>query len=276
MKSRLFFLSLLAIIVLFGMVIPNGIRAAAANNAWSVLFINQTYQNDDIDPRAFSPPEAHKHAGLLLANLALKKGDIEYAEKFLFPLLDSSDQLVLEKQAQIVFLKGNYQEAVKIWRILGRWFTLEQASRVISSEGEIDDLIFVYQNAYELFPERYARQLVRATLRKADQLFNDRQYDQAILTYQRIINQFPEERGAFSGLAQAYFSDNQYHLAHQTIQQGWELNSGEIKYYLDAAHLYEQMGFPDEALQAYIAALKIDPDSGLARQGIDRLEGADE
>jgi hypothetical protein len=276
MYFRILIFSLLVIIVIFGMIMPNGIRATVANNIWSISFVKQAYQNKEIDPMAFAPPADHRHAGLLLANLALDKGNIEQAKNYLGPLLNSSDKLVLEKYAQLVFLKGEYQEAITIWRKLGKWFTLEQASRVISSEGDIEDLIFAYQSAYELFPERYSTQLVRAKLRKADQLLNDFHYDQAILTYQEIINQFPEEGAAFSGLAQAYFSNNQNNLAHQTIQQGWDLNSGEIKYFLNAAELFEQMGLPEEALQAYMAALEIDPDSNLAHQGIENLQSADE
>lgn len=276
MKFRLILISLLVIIIIFGMIIPNGIRAAIANNIWSVLFIRQTYQNADIDPQTFSPPETHKHAGLLLSNLALNKGDIELAENFLVPLLNSSDELVLEKYAQLAFLKGEYQEAIIIWKNMGRWFTLEQASRVISNEGDIDDLILVYQSAYELFPERYSRQLVRAKLRKADDLLNDHQYVQAIVAYQEIISQFPEEGSAYTGLAQVYLSDNQINLAHLTIQQGWDLHNRDIKYFLNAGQLYEQMGLPEEALRAYNAALEIDPDSSLARQGLENLLGADE
>ena len=276
MKFRLLLISLLVIIVIFGMIMPNGIRAAIANNIWSVSFIKQTYQNTDIDPLAFSPPETHKHAGLLLSNLALNKGDIEQAVNFLAPLLSSADRLVLDKYAQLIFLKGEYQEAVMFWRKLGRWFTLEQASRVISSEGDIDDLILVYESAYELFPERYARQLVRAKLRKADHLLNDHQYDQAILTYQEIISQFPDEGGAYNGLAQVYLSDNQIDLAHLTIQQGWDFYNRDIKHYLNAAQLYEQMGRPEEALRAYRDALEIDPDSTLASQGLENLVGANE
>ena len=211
-----------------------------------------------------------------MANLALTQGDIEQAGKILAPLLSSADRLVLDKYAQLVFLMGEYQEAVIIWRKLGRWFTLEQASRVISSEGDIDDLILVYQSAYELFPERYARQLVRVKLRKAYHLLNDHQYAQAILTYQEIISQFPEEGDAFSGLAQAYFSDNQYNLAHLTIQRGWDLYNRDIKHYLNAAQLYEQMGLPEEALRAYKAAVEIDPNSTLARQGLENLVDANE
>ena len=276
MKFRLLLISLLTILVIIGMIMPTGICAGIANNFWSVSFIKQAYQNKNIDPQVFSPPETHRHAGLLMSNLALHQGNHEQAEIFLTPHLNSADDLVLDKYAQLVFLKGDYQDAIMIWKNLGKWYTLEQASRVISREGDIDDLILVYQSAYELFPERYARQLLRAKLRKADHLVNDHHFDQAILTYQEIISQFPEEGSAYSGLAQAYFANNQNTFAHQTIQRGWDLNGGDIEYFLYAAQIYEQMAFTDEALKAYQTALAIDPGSTLARQGIENLVGADE
>ncbi len=196
------FLLLVAIIIL-GLIYPNSVRAAIANNIWSVRFIKGAYAQGGVDPRAFSPPATHKHAGMLLANQALKLDDVGLALDYMAPLRNSADSLVRHTIANLHFLQGEVAPAVEIWKSLGEWHTLEQAYRQL--EG--DEQILALQAAYELFPERYARPLVSALLTKANQLLEEDQIDQAILVYQRVLSINPGQQEALAAMENLADSD---------------------------------------------------------------------
>ena len=183
-------------IILFGLFLPNGIRAAVFNNLWSVRFIKGAYAQGGVDPRAFSPPATHKHAGMLLANQALKQGDVPMAVEYMAPLLGASEPLVRHTIANLYFLQGQVAPAVDIWKDIGRFHTLEQAYRQL--EG--DDQILALQAAYDLFPERYARPLVSVLLTRADQLSKGGQTEEAIIIYQRILSINPGQQEAQTAL----------------------------------------------------------------------------
>jgi len=196
MKPTPIILLTIIAIILFGLLLPDGIRAAVANNLWSVRFIKGAYAQDGVDPRTFSPPATHKHAGMLLANQALKQNDVPLAVEYMVPLRGASEPLVRHTIANLYFLQGQVAPAVDIWKDIGKFHTLEQAYRQL--EG--DDQILALQAAYELFPQRYARPLVSALLTKAHQLSEEGQTEQAIIIYQQILKINPEQQEARTAL----------------------------------------------------------------------------
>lgn len=271
-KFRIALLILLATIVIIGLIDSNGIRAAVANNAWSVSFIQYGANNPNIDLQAFSPPTTHVHAGLLLAHQALKQARVDLAAAYLMPLERSSESLVLDTIAKTYFRQGEYAKAIEIWKKMGEWFTLEQSYRVL--EG--DNHILALESAYELFPERYARSLINAKLTKADKLLEEAKYALAISNYVEIIDQFPDNGRPYDGLAQAYWRNNQPEQAIQAIKAGWLLNEGDIQFMISAAKIYEESGLTDQALFAFQQALQMAPNNSEAQQGVQRLSGGDE
>jgi tetratricopeptide (TPR) repeat protein len=272
LKPQTFLFIILIIVVLAGLILPNGIRGAVANNIWSVRFVKQAYVEDDLDPARFSPAESHKHAGLLLANQALKRRDVEGALYYMAPMRGSAEPLVRHTIANLHFLQGEVAPAVEIWKDLGKFHTLEQAYRQL--EG--DDKIMALRAAFSLRPDIYAKSLVNALLSKANILLDEGNYQDAVTIYQQVIEQFPETINAYLYLARAYNLNGQQDLALKSIQEGWELAGQDISYYLATARIFEEMTIPDLALYAYQAALAIDPESEAALQGIQNLQGVDE
>ena len=271
-KPRHLILIFAAVILAWGLLEPTALRAAVANNLWSLRFIRQAYPDRLPTAELAPPPATHLRAGMLLAHQALKAEDLNLAVTYLAPLYTSSDRLVIDTYADVLFLQGNIPEAVEIWKELGKWFTLEQAYRVL--EG--DDLILALEAAYELRPETYARSLINAKLTRAKTLLEEAQYPQAVAAYQEVITRFPSDGKAYSGLAQAYWQNGQQEQALAAIEEGWELNAENARYFIDAARLYEEMGLADRALDAYRVALTIEPGNTAALEGIERLSAPDD
>ncbi len=274
MPQKLIRYILLAIFVsftIFGFIHPEGIPAAVKNNAWSLSFIKKNQEGSAFLIDTNSPPPTHLHSGLLLAHQALKQDETDVALASLAPLIAPKDRLALETFADILFLQKDYANAINLWGYLGHWFTLEQASRVLTAEGDVDSLILAHRSAYELFPERYGIHLLRSMRTKANQLINQDQVKDAIAVYQEMLTYFPTEASIYIDLAWTYVMNEQPDLADHTLAQGLVYYPEDAEYYNEAADIYLQIEQPEKALEAYQRALEIDPNSSTARQGIEFL-----
>ena len=274
MPQKLIRYLILAIFVsfaIFGFIHPEGIRAATINNIWSLSFIKENQAGSITAINNNPPPTTHLHAGLLLAHQALKQDDTNLALTYLAPLIAPKDRLALETFADILFLQKDYANAINIWKYLGYWFTLEQASRILSAEGDIDNLILANRGAYELFPERYGIHLLRSMRTKANEYYENEQYAKAIEIYQEMLTYFPEEASIYIDLAWTYISNDQHDLADQAISQAMAYFPDEAEYFIETAQIYQQIEQPEKAKLSYQRALEIDPNSSAALQGIESL-----
>lgn len=275
-KFRLFLLFILIAIVIMGFLDPHGIRAAVANNLWSVSFLRDDAKTENLKSQQLAPPSDHRHAGLLLANQALKADLLLEASKQIDAPVRFPDRLHLRTRANIFYLEEHYEDAILIWKDLGLWSTLQYAAADLSKNEKFDEAILASQSGYELFPERSVGNLINTMMVKANFLYGQNQFTEAISAYQAILAQFPDSGRPYEGLAKAYWGNHQPALAIQTLEHGWNLNTGNIHFFNTAASIYELNGMITEALRAYQAALDIDPDNETALRGIERLSGTDE
>ena len=74
----IFYLVILGLSI-WGMINPEGIRAAAANNKWSLDFVDRFYDENSTWQALPKPPSSHPHAKLLLAREAIDSGDDDLA-----------------------------------------------------------------------------------------------------------------------------------------------------------------------------------------------------
>ena len=262
---------LLVAILLLGLILPNGIRAAIANNFWSVSFI-KTYLAEDLTPQQLSiAPKTHPHARLLQARVAMENGDHQTALQLLEPFSPTSDPAILETQAELLFIIERYPEALEIWENMGRYNKIEHAASELRGKGEVDVAILALQKAYGIRPYVYERSLINALLSKADTLRDEEQFEEAIILYQSIIDQFPEDVGAYSGLAWAYWLQGQSELAVGTMNKAMSLPSTNYRFFMSAGSLFEQSGNLEQALTAYRKALSLSPNSQDPLNAIERL-----
>ena len=258
---------ILLILIAIGIILPTGLRAAIANNLWSIQFVRANVGQSAPAPQISDPPATHQHAGLLLAIQALKADQPDLAASYIQTLSPTPDRLTRKTLADVRFLQGDVPEAISIWQDLGLWFSLEQAYRLL--EG--DDLILALEAATDLFPERYARSLINAKLGIANQLRSEGQPQKAIILYQELIDQFPEQGQPYFGIAQAYQQTDQIQQALDAIKAGWFQNAQNKNFYLLAGQLFQQQGTTEQALQAYQQVLLIDPVNAEALEAIQRL-----
>ena len=301
MKPHIFFITLLIVIITFGLIIPNGLRAAAANNVWSIAFIQQAFpppgESHQFDP----PPSTHKNAGTLLARQALAQDDLKLAETFLAPQVAASNWLALDLHAAVRFRQGDYRTAITTWKALQRDVTLEKAARSLPGDVADDILLFAYQSLYELNPEKYAVNL-------ANVLFNQQQASAAVDILQQSIQDYPQSKfrvhwfrylgdfhrsqqdfdaaeaayqqatladptdhRSWRNLGLMYHQNQAYQQAAASFEELIKLNPEIDFYHMLLGESYEKNGQIDQALTAFQSALKLNPENSRALNAIERL-----
>ncbi len=96
-------------------------------------------------------------------------------------------------------------------------------------------------------------------------------YPEVIILLNDLLVVSPGDGRPYAILAQAYYETGQFRQALETLQAGWDLNEGNLDFYLTAGKLYEGMNLPDQALAAYQSALALDAQSSPALEGVERL-----
>lgn len=179
-----FFYLSLAILSIAGLIIPDGIRGAVANNIWSIKFMNAYFSDKSsllaIDP----PPDSHKHGLMFLAREALKDGDSTKALGYISPLAGSSDRLVQDSYANILFANQDYEKAIAVWTGAGNTLALGNAVLGLEKNGELELAERTMFQLFESDPERYTRGLARRLIVK-------KQYDTAIVILEESIEDYP-------------------------------------------------------------------------------------
>lgn len=269
-NSRHIIIYLIAL-VLLGLILPNGIRAAVANNVWSVSFV-KAYIAEALTSRQLETAlKTHPHAKLLQARVAMENGDYQSARQLLEPFSPTSDPALLETRAELLFTLERYPEALEIWESMGLFNKIEHAASALRNKGEVGMAILALQKAYGIRPHVYERSLINALLGKADNLRNEDQFVEAIILYQSIIDQFPDDVGAYSGLAWSYWFQGQSDLAVSIMDKAMSLPSQNYRFLMSAGSLFEQSGNTEEALAAYRKALSLSPNSQDPINAIERL-----
>lgn len=275
-KFRIFLLIFLLIILIVGFFVPNGIRTAVSNNIWSISFLKADGKSENLDNQRTDIPPGHRHAGVLLANQALREDLTSLDAAFMESLAMIPDRLNLRTRANLLFLQQDHENAIFIWKDLGMWSTLQYTASTLLKEERFDMAIFASRSGYELYPNRSVSNYKNTMMAKANFLLEQGQISEAISEYKTIIVRFPGEGSPYEALARAYWHNQQPDLALFTLEQGWEPNTGNVRFFITAASIYGQNGMTADALRAYQSALLIDPDNSTALTGIERLTGADE
>jgi tetratricopeptide (TPR) repeat protein len=302
MKPNLFLISILVIIITFGLIMPNGIRAAVANNLWSVKAVKDFFNDNDLDLAPANPPVTHQHVPVILARQALAQGNTAEALSILSSQADSKDAIAMDLQAGLQYLQKDYYAAIQTWAVLGDTLSLEGAAYEIQSQGQTDLLIMSYQSLYDIDQEKYVSGLALYLSRAG-------QDQEAITLLEGAIDTFP--RSEFRGnwhryLGEIYVKLQNYQAAELTLQRGLLVDPGNARIgwnyhllcsklqgeiddaagcyqrllafkpqdpdiYVAAGLIFEKANLDQQAFDAYLRALELDPDHQGALQGSQRL-----
>lgn len=290
MKPRIFFFTILTIILAIGFFDPNGIRAAVANNAWSIKFIRQVYDGTPPDQMA-SPPSTHLHAGMLLAQQALTQDDLALASAYITPVDKTADRLVLDTYAQILYLEEDYQGAIEAWKNAGNARSLRQAGTELIKMGNPELGFLGWQAAYDVDPVQYTITYAHALKSQGDYHAAIALIKQSVQDYpgsNRVplwyktmgdlyqdVENYPEAAQGHFELAEVYWENDQSEQADQAIAQAIQLDPDNLNYHLLAGQIFEKSGSLEKALHAYETVLRIDPNQNQALEAIERLSASE-
>ena len=285
---------ILLILILFGLIIPSGLRAAIANNLWSIRFVH--------GQASLPAPKHHPHADLFLARQAYAQGDLDQAIQRITPLVEASDPIAQHTYAGFLYFQGNYEEAFNIWGTISSELTLEQALRVAQGNGQQDITYLASQNLYRINPDKFATNYVNALTAngenqkgleildqsleqypnsryrsiwwryKADIYKSQGDYTEAEAAYRRALLINPHEMKALRDLGLMYRSQlNDMDQAIATFKEYIATDPQDIYGYLLLAQTYEQAGQIENARQTYQEILNFDPANATAQAALTRL-----
>lgn len=245
-------LAILAIL-LVAFLLPNGLRAALANNLWSLKFL-QGYQ--DPSSQLPVPPQTHTHAGLLLARRSLNQVDPDSALAYLLPQVNAADPYALDTYAEVLYLKGELEQACQIWADLGREQTLEQVLRQSQSNQDPQAYFHAARGLYHLNPEKFTPNLAAAYR-------NLSQNDQALALLNHSIQTYPASKDQslwYRYLGDTYSQSQQYTEAESAYQQGLTKEPVDTKIYRNLGLLYRgQLNEPAKALECFLQMIELSP-----------------
>ncbi|HET6461840.1 MAG TPA: tetratricopeptide repeat protein [Syntrophales bacterium] len=106
----------------------------------------------------------------------------------------------------------------------------------------------------------------------AEYYTDDRQYDNAIKTYKKMIVMNPKKGTAYSGLGYVYGLKNDIDKEIEYYRISLKYDAEDDDVYLGLGKAYEKKGMYQDALKAYINAYELNPDSALAAKKIPALK----
>jgi len=253
-KITVIIFSLLIIIFIFGLILPNGIRAAVANNIWSIAYVKNQY-NENTPAQVNPPPTTHKHGGMLLAHQALKEENPELAWDSIRLLSESPDDLVLNTYAQFLYLREDYEEALETWEAAGNSRSLHLAAYELDDKGR-EDLVFqAKQSAYEVDPVEYVHSYAYA-------LFDRGEVDAAISLLNQTLENYPgsiQRPIWYKYLGQIYQHQGNYPQAVSAYQQALQLSPDKWEVWQTLGDLYRQLDEFQKAIACYERVIDINP-----------------
>ena len=229
---------LVILLVILALILPGGIRAAVANNLWSISFVKGHISERLTSQQLLASPDTHAHAGILQVRLAMANGDNQQALRLLENVTSTNDPVFLETYAELLFLMQQYHDALEIWKNLGRYNKIEHAGRWLNSNDDVDMEIIAWRKAFEIRPDIYTRILIYAELSKANNLRDSGDFSEAIPQYLSVIDEFPNDVGAYSKMARAYWQQDQADIALSTISDAMTIPSSSYRYYMCAGIIY--------------------------------------
>ena len=231
MKKKLIpFYVLLIGLITWGIINPIGIRAAAANNKWSLDFVAHYYDENSTWQDLLNPPLSHPHAKLLLAREAMESGDDNLALEYITPIVGPDNPMATNSYAEIKYRQGNYTEAINAWKTAGNTEALHQITMELRDQGLLDAALFASQTRYLL-----DRETTAATLAHIYALRNE--YSSAIELLELSMHEFP----------------------NSSSYQEWQAMNSGIR--LSEANSYAGQGLISEAKLAYQASVTVYPNN---------------
>jgi len=300
MKKKLIpFYVLLIGLITWGIINPIGIRAAAANNKWSLDFVAHYYDENSTWQDLLNPPLSHPHAKLLLAREAMESGDDNLALEYITPIVGPDNPMATNSYAEIKYRQGNYTEAINAWKLADNSGALNQISFELRDKGLLDAALFASQAGYSLdretttailaniyilrnefsaaielldqsmqeFPDsiNYRRWLgMKSSIRltEANTYAKQGMISEAILAFQESVSVDPNNWGAWKNFGWFYYNSlNDISTAIKCFQGEVNANPEIGEGQFDLARMYAYQEDIESAIYWFEEAIEIKPDN---------------
>lgn len=264
--SRWVYYLVLVGVIAWGLISPAGIRGAWANNDWSTRFVTAYF----VDPSRYAQlppaPRTHAHADIFLIKQALQRGDSDAALRYISPLLEGRDPVLLSIYAQILYQQEKYLPAFAVWEELGDEASLWRAAGEMREIGREDLRLAAAKSLFTIDPDLHAG-FYAGTLREA------KEDSQAIAVLNNVLVDFPqsEQRQQWQKmLSDAYSARGEYYLNQKQWDQAEEFLNLAIQAreenwiawkYLGWVHYYRD-GDVEKAIANFLKVIELVPESG--------------
>lgn len=113
---------------------------------------------------------------------------------------------------------------------------------------------------------------VPALLSLGDVFYKDGQIEEAIISWQKVVDELPEFAFlTFARLEKAYFDKGKFGEVEKIYEALWERDPRNLRVLSALARIYEKKGDGQAAVEAFNKILDVDPSSAFARAGLMRL-----
>lgn len=184
---RIFSILTILGLLLWGIINPNGFRAAIANNRWSLEFADYFYAARSDSLLSQNPPSSHPHAKLLLAREAIDSGNDQLALAYITPLIGPDNPLITNSYAEIMYRQENYIEAIRAWEMAGNLTALHNTTYELREKKLLDAALLAAQSRYNLERETSTSSL--ATI-----LSDQKNFNSAIELLDQSMTEFPDSK----------------------------------------------------------------------------------
>lgn len=228
-------------------------------------------------PAAPADPEAAERraagADFSKAELAIKQGRIDEAERLLIKTVQQSPTLVLPRLrlAEVYTRKQQTAKAAAIYEELAAQTAspvyVRRAAENLSWSGRHEESVKLYDRYIAAVPSDRAARLARANV-----LLWNKQAERAIPAFRELLALGAGDVQARSGLAHALLWSKQFPEALKEFETLQTQKPGDAQFVLGTAQALEQMGKPTAAEAQYLAILERDPHNQAAAEGRDRVK----
>jgi pentatricopeptide repeat protein len=105
----------------------------------------------------------------------------------------------------------------------------------------------------------------------ADAYMKEKQYENAIRIYKKLIDQNPKKAAGYASVAYAYGLKGDLDRQIEYYLMSLKLDSEDDEVYANLGAAYEKKGLFQEALRAYTTAYELNPDSTMAARRIPQI-----
>lgn len=256
-KIIIFLLAIILGVIAWGFISPFGIRAAIANNLWSIDFIKDFSERSNGVRELSSPPISHKHSDILLSQQALLNDDLDQAKIFLAKGFNDNDPLSLNHYARILYLQEDYGAAFETWEKAKNATMLIRAAVEARTNDRKDLLVLAYQSLYRVDSEQYTSDLASELIKKGN-------YSQAILILDRSVEEFSESPQSSVWLRQigdSYRANRQWLEAETAYQKALDINDQDWITWMNLGMTYYDHDRDlAKAISSFEKIIEIEPD----------------